>query len=60
MKTFKEHMEKPAVSFDFDDTIFMIHWNYDNGDYKRDEADNPIGDLNKDIAKKIIDYKVKG
>lgn len=60
MMTFKEYKEQPAVSFDFDDTIFMHDWDEENNDYARDEDGDPIGTLNEEIAKKIIDYKVKG
>ena len=60
MKTFKEYSSNPVVSFDFDDTIFMTQWDNKNNDLVRDDEGNPIGTLNKDIAKKIKEYKNKG
>ena len=58
--TFKEYNETPAVSFDFDDTIFSLEWDKEENDYVRDEDGNPTGTLNKEIAQKIKDYKVQG
>ena len=60
MKTFKDYNETPAVSFDFDDTIFMLKWDKENNDYMRDEKGHPVGKLNTDIAKKIKKYKSEG
>ena len=62
-KQFKDFFTKNkerAVSFDFDDTIFMIEWDKETNDYHRDEQGDPIGTLNKDIAQKIKDYKLQG
>ncbi len=60
MKTFKEYKETSAVSFDFDNTIFMLDWDDAEKDYSRDDAGDEIGHLNEEIAKAIKDYKVKG
>ena len=60
MMTFKEYNEAPSVSFDFDDTIFMLDWDKKTNDYVRDERGDPTGTLNKDIAQKIKDYKIQG
>lgn len=60
MKTFEQFTNKPVVSFDFDDTLFMLHWNTEETDYVRDDHGTPVGTLNKKIAEKIIDYKTEG
>lgn len=63
MQSFKEHImqdKQRAVSFDFDNTIFKLHWDKENNDFVRDERGDPTGELNTDIAQKIKDYRVKG
>jgi hypothetical protein len=57
----KRKIEKDnIVSFDFDDTIFMLDWDFENSDFVRDENGNPTGKLNTKIAKKIKEYKTNG
>jgi len=61
MMSFREYTnDRPAVSFDFDDTIFMLEWDDEENDYVRDENGDVVGHLNEDIAKKIKDYKTQG
>ena len=62
MESFKEYTEKneKAVSFDFDDTIYMLNWLDEENDFERDAYNVPIGRLNKKIAAKIKQYSQDG
>jgi acid phosphatase class B len=50
------------VSFDFDNTIFILDWDEENGYYKFDPKDpeTPLGKLNQSIANLINQHHAQG
>lgn len=58
--TFKEYIEKPVVSFDFDDTLSMNEWDDEENDYKRHKNGDIIQHPNKKMIERLKEHKKRG
>lgn len=62
MKIYKKANQQKIVSFDFDNTIFILDWDEENQYYKFDPSDQetPTGHINQSIVNLINQYNSQG